>query len=272
MTITRRSLLAGAALAPLIGLKETSKMAPTTAPALFISAHPDDETLMAGVTIAEHLAAGQEVHVLFLTAGGASGVINMLNATGAPSAWWGTAHNPAAEDYSTLSVIDFENARLTEARTAVRCLAAGQSGSLTVHLGGLQDGAVTQADAQAKIVALADAVAPDGGLVRVKTHTWLVDNHPDHLAAGAAAKALALTTRFADTRYYIEAPYWSDSRLSQVTTSWDTPGSSDISARARNACRAYGAWAPPRTFAIGYHSVSGEFGTISGSPKCLFHS
>ncbi len=270
--ITRRALLAGLAALPLIPKKVRTMTSPTS-PALFVAAHPDDETLMAGVAIAEHVAAGQQVHVLFLTAGGASSVINMLNATGAPSSWWGTAHVPAEENYSTLSVIDFMNARLTEARTAVRCLSAGLPGTLTVHLGGLLDGQVTQADVQAKILAVADQIAPNGAPVRVKTHSWLVDIHPDHLAAGGAAKALAAQgDRFADTRYYIESPYWSDPRLSQVSTSWDTPGSTDISVRARNACRAFCSWDPPRTFAIGYHSVASEFGTISGSPKCLFHA
>lgn len=244
-------------------------MAKSTSPAIFVSAHPDDETIMSGVALAEHAAAGQDVHVLMLTAGGASGVINMLNATGNPSAWWGVPHNPAAEGYSTLSVIDFENARLTESRTAVKCLAT--PGSVTYHLGGLLDGQVTVAGAQAKIVALADQLAP-GAPVRIKTHTWLVDNHPDHLAAGQAAKNLSADPRFADVRYYIEPPYWSDSRLSQVSTSWDMPTDSTIANRVKNACRAYGAWDPPRTFAIGYHSVASDFGTLTATPKSLFHT
>lgn len=246
-------------------------MAPSTAPALFVAAHPDDETLAMGVTLAEHLTAGQEVHVLWLTDGTASGVIRYLNGT-MRSPWWGVMHDPAAEGYSTLTTADMGTARIGEATAAVHAISSGLTGSLTVHRAGLQDGAVTQAQAQDAIVALADLVAPNGGLVRVKTHTNIVDDHPDHIAAGKAAKALAALTRFSDLRHYIEQPYWSDSRLSQVTTSWDTPDTADISTRARNACRAYGAWHPPASYAIGYHSVDAQFTAIAANPKCLYHT
>jgi LmbE family N-acetylglucosaminyl deacetylase len=267
--ITRRALLAGAAAIPLLPRK--AAMASATSPALFVAAHPDDEILAMGVALAEHLAAGQDVHVLWLTDGTASGVINMLNGTGTTaSSWWGEPHDPAAEGYSPLSPADLGAARIAEAKAAVNCLLSGTSGRLTLHRAGLQDGQVTQADAQTAIVDLADEVAP-GAPVRVKTHTWLVDHHPDHIAAGKAAKALAAQARFSDLRHYVEQPYWSDSRLSQVSTSWDTPASSNISTRVRNACRAYGSWHPPASYAIGYHSVAAEFGVVSSKLKCLVH-
>lgn len=267
--ITRRALLAGLAAAPLFGREAV--MASASSPAIFVAAHPDDEILAMGVTLAEHLSLAQDVHVLLLTDGTASGVINMLNATGAPSTWWGVAHNPAAEGYTPLTPADLGVARVAEAESSIRCLAAGQPGTLTIHRAGLPDGAVTQAAAAAAITALADLVAP-GAPVRVKTHTHLVDNHPDHLAAGLAARQLAAADpRFADLRHYIEQPYWSDARLSQVTTSWDTPASSDISTRVRNACRAYASWHPPASYAVGYHSVASQFDSIAATPKCLVH-
>jgi LmbE family N-acetylglucosaminyl deacetylase len=273
VTLTRRAVLAaGLALPASTLLGKAPAMATALPPALFIGAHPDDETLAMGVTIAEHVAAGQDVHILRLTDGTASGVINMLNATGNPSSWWGTAHDPAAEGYAPLTPATFGEARVREFTTAVNCLAAGLTGTLTIHEGGLQDGAVTTDQAQAAIVAVADLIAPGGAPVRLKTHTWLVDNHPDHIAAGQAAKTLKAQARFTDVRHYIEQPYWSDTRLSQVSTAWDTPGSTDISVRARNACRAYGSWHPPQSYAIGYHSTGSEFAVIAGTPKCLFHT
>src|SRR5687767_8913584 len=81
-------------------------------PVLFVVAHPDDETLAMGVSIAEH--AGENVHVLILTAGTGSSAINMINGT-AYSAWCGCTHNPATEGYSPLTVEQFGQARQTEA-------------------------------------------------------------------------------------------------------------------------------------------------------------
>lgn len=244
-----------------------------TSPALFVAAHPDDETLMSGVAIAEHVAAGLDVHILWLTRGTSSSVVNTLNGINT-STWWGVAHDPAAEGYSPLTAADLGAARIAEATTAVRCLATGLPGSLTLHEAGLQDGAVTQTAAADAIRAVCDLIAP-GTAVRLKGHSQIVDNHPDHLAAGAAIEQLRAENpaRFGDVRHYILPGYWTDSRLSQVTESWDLPTDAGISARARNACRAYGAWAPEQgRYAVGYHSVQGWLDTIAGSPKCMQHT
>ncbi|MEO3773411.1 PIG-L family deacetylase [Micromonospora sp. B9E7] len=235
-------------------------------------AHPDDEVLGMGVALAEHLAAGQDVHLLWLSRGTASGARDQLNGT-ALSAWWGVAHDPAAEGYQPLGVDEFGAARIAEGTAAVRCLAAGTVGTLTLHEAGLQDGAITQADAEAAIVAVADRIAP-GGPVRIKTHSHIVDNHPDHIAAGRAARALhdGNPNRFGDLRQYILPPYWSDPRLSQVSESWDVPTDAGITQRVRNASRAYGAWSPALgSFAIGWHSVPSFFSTLDANPRCLLH-
>lgn len=243
------------------------------APALFVAAHPDDETLAMGVAIAEHVAAGQEVHVLILTDGEGSGAIDTINGT-ALSNWWGVLHNPAAEGYAPLTPATMAAARVQEARTALACLAAGLPGTLTFHQAHLPDGGVTQAAAQAAILVVADEIAP-GAPVRIKTHTHIVDNHPDHLAAGLASRALkaADPARFSDLRHYIEPPYWSDSRLSQVAEIPDTPADAGITSRVFNASRAYGAWAPASgAYAIGYHSVyTTFFAPLLAAPKSLVH-
>lgn len=242
-------------------------------PALFIVAHQDDETLAAGVPLVEHLAAGQDVHVLFLTRGEASGVLPILNGTGA-SAWWGVLHDPVAEGYAPLGLPELVAAREQEARTALRALGSGLPGTLTIYQADLPDGGVTVAAAQAEILAVADAIAP-GGAVRLKTHSWVVDSHPDHLAAGQAARALKLSdpVRFGDVRYYIEPPYWSSPLLSQVTESWDTPGPG-VAVRVVNACRSYGAWSPSLgSYAIGYHSVYGShFAPLLANVRSMVHS
>lgn len=254
-----------------------------TSPALFVAAHPDDETLAMGVAIAEHVAAGQDVHVLLMTDGDGSDVIDILNG-GATSGWWGLTHSPAAEGYAPLTPATIAAARVEEAQTALRCLSAGLPGTLTLHRAQMPDGyagttaaslAAAVPAARAAIEAVCDVIAP-GGAVRLKGHSPIVDNHRDHLAVGQALTSMrsADPARYGDQRYYVEPPYWSDTRLSQVTESWDTPTNADIRARAVNACRAYGAWAPGAgRYAIGWHSVySSFFAPLLANVRCMVHA
>jgi LmbE family N-acetylglucosaminyl deacetylase len=238
-------------------------------PSLWVVAHPDDETLAMGTAITEHVAAGQDVHVLWLTRGIGSSVHNVLNGAGV-NAWWGLAHDPAAEGYTLLTEAEFGAARIREAGNAVRCLASGLPGTLTTHEAYLT--AVTPQDAESAILAVADTVAP-GAPMWLKTHTPIVDNHPDHIAAGQAVQSLVAAdpVRFANPRYYVLPPYWSDSRLSQVAEKWDYPTDTGITVRAKNACRAFAAWSPPYTYAIGYHSVPSYFAAIDSNPRCMYH-
>lgn len=274
VTLSRRQLLTGvaAAAAPFVIGGRTRAVAATLPPALFVSAHPDDETLAMGVAIAEHVAAGRDVHVFWLTRGETSGARGSINGSGV-NGWWGVQHDPGTEGYDPLDLATFGQARIEEATRAMLCLVAGLSASLTLHEARLVTGSVTQDQAEDAIVAVADAIAP-GAAVRVKTHSHVVEDHPDHLAAGKAAEALkaAHRTRFGDLRHYILPSYWTDKRLSQVSETWDKPASTEISHRARNACRAYAAWHPPSSYAIGYHSTSGLFAKLAPAPKCLYHA
>lgn len=246
----------------------------TVPPALFAAAHPDDETFM-GVAVAEHLAAGQDVHVVLVTDGEASGVLDYLNG-GRLSTWWQVMHVPSAECYSPLTRDELAAARVREAANALDCLASGLPGTLTLHRAQLPDGLVTVDAAQAAILAVCDEIAP-GGPVRIKGHTWIsqLDSHPDHIAVGAALKNLSAAdpVRFSDRRHYILPGYWTDPDLPlAVGRSWDNPTNADIAGRARNAARAYGAWAPDRdSYAIGMHSINAWFDTIIATPKCMVH-
>jgi LmbE family N-acetylglucosaminyl deacetylase len=246
----------------------------TTSPTLWTFAHPDDETLGAGGSIAEHLAAGQDVDVLLLTRGTNSSVLAMLNGI-VTSSWWGVPHDPEIEGYQPLSPAMLGEARIAEATAAMRCLAAGYPGTLTIHEGGLVDGQVTQAAAQAAIEAVCDLIAPGGGQVRLKAHSYVVDNNADHLAIGQAVRSMAAAdpTRYPGARYYVLPDYWQDARLSLVAESWDLPTDAGVSRRVINAVRSYGAWAPDAgRFAVGWHSVPGMLGTLQAAPKCMQHA
>ncbi len=243
-------------------------MSAPSPPALFVCAHPDDELLAMGVAVAEHVAFGRDTHILWLTDGPGTAARAALNGD-TISPWWGVRHDPVAEGYAFLSETDVAEARVREGVNAVNALAS--PGAVTIHRAGLR--AYPQADAEAAIVAVADLIAP-GAPVQLKTHSWLVDNHPDHLAAGNAVKHLAASQpgRFGAPRYYVLSTYWSDARLSQVADTFDLPTDSTIAARVRNACRAYGAWAPQQgMFAVGYHSVPGLLDTAAATPKCKVH-
>src|SRR5690242_6674599 len=83
---SRRALLAAAAVAveSAIGTQggcasRSSVAAPARfvpppkgRPWILVAPHPDDETLGAGVLVAEHYAAGRDVHILLLTRGTSS--------------------------------------------------------------------------------------------------------------------------------------------------------------------------------------------------------
>lgn len=275
--LTRRSLLLAAAVGVSVPTPPrrqprtvTARPEPTALPpALFVVCHPDDETLTMGVPIAEHAQLGQDVHVLLLTRGQASGVRGRLNGTTArPSRWWGVMHDPAREGYEPLTLDEFGAARVREAVNALGCL-----GPVTIHEADLTDGEVSQADAEDAILAVADTIAP-GGAVRLKTHTHTVDQHPDHLAAGAAARALAERHpgRFGDTRYHVLPSFWDDPRAAELRARWDTPYDDEIAARVVNACRAHGAWSPPHTFAIGHHSSPDLWPPLMDQPRSLHHN
>lgn len=235
---------------------------------LFVAAHPDDETLNTSVALPEHLAAGYDVHVLWLTNGGASTVRNILNGSGV-TAWWGVRHDPAAEGYAPLSVTQFEAARVRESLNAVHVLRTGEPGSLTAHYAHLPDGGVTQADAQDAIRAVANTIP---GPWRLKGHTDVADTHPDHLAAGRAMRALSKSDpgRFGDARYYVNPANWTNPKL--PAHAWDLPNDAGIKARAINAVRCFGAWSPPTAYAIGMQSVTSMFAQLLATPKNLYHS
>lgn len=246
-----------------------------TSPAVFVAAHPDDETLAEGVAIAEHIAAGQQVHVVFLTDGEASGTLATLNGSGV-CGWWGVQHDPAAEGYLPLDPGDLAEARVREAATALDCLAVGLPGKLFVHQAHLPDGGVTTEAAQAAILAVCDEIAP-AEPVRLKGHTWVtgIESHPDHLNAGQAIRNLSFVdpARFSDRRHYVLPGYWNDPDLRSVVWGFDTPTDAGIAARARNATRAYAAWSPMAgAYAIGYHSRADWLDQVAASPKCLVHT
>lgn len=257
-------------------------------PVIFVAPHPDDETLGAGVSIAEHVAAGRDVRILAMTDGTGSGAIRKVNGE-QWSPWWGVWHDLTAEGYQPLTPAEFGAARMRELISAVGCLGvpAHHVYRASDLLGEpVLDGSVTQDQARRAILALVATLDPAAGNPGLWGPSWLVDDNPDHIAVGQAIKALGVEdpVTYADRRHWVLPPYWQDARLGQIAGEfYDVPN--DIGAevaitiqrRARNACLAYRAWAPRQgMYAIGYHSVDGMFALMDGTtstnaPKCLIH-
>lgn len=248
---------------------------------IFVIPHPDDETLSAGVSIAEHVAANRSVRILLATRGTNSGVFRQLNGVNFP-AWWGVDHNPPAEgyDYFTDDAVGrarFGAARYQEFIAALEALGvpADRVYEASDLIGEpVLDSYVTQDQMERAIVALADRFSMVNPGLWTYSHT--ADKNPDHLNAGKASLALGQRdpVRWADRRYFMLPSYWNDTSLTNLVPGkfWDTPTDVTIKNRAINACRAYGAWSPRTgSFAIGRHSVSSLFDTVESNPKCYIH-
>jgi LmbE family N-acetylglucosaminyl deacetylase len=252
-----------------LGPASTTAASAVGRPWIFVVPHPDDETLGAGATIADYVAAGAEVHVLLLTRGTMSAVLDQLNGTTETGSWWGgVTHDPALEGYRPLTRTKLGDARYSEFVSALGALGVGPD---RIHEASFQSQALTVNDVKAAIRKVSTKVSAEVGLW---APSYVVDNHTDHVASGNAVRELCVEdpATFQDPYYYVLPAYWTDSRLSATGHMWDLPGNVITSARVRNACKAYSAWQPTSgAFAIGYHSVASMFAQVEAVPRVMYH-
>ena len=241
-------------------------------PVLWIVPHPDDDLYVFGGSLIKHTLLGQQNYVLLLTRGENTSALARINGTSGGGAFWHQrTHNPIQEGYDPIVKEDIAALRYIEFVNACQIM-----GIPIGHVfdGLLPDDGVTVANATAVILEICDDIAPNGAPVRLKSLTNIVDNHPDHLNSGQAARNLWSsdpTSRFFDLRQYILWPeYGSDPRLSQVGEFWDTPDATGT-AIIRNGLLAYAAWSPKISYAIGAHSTYENWTAINSTPKSLLH-
>ncbi len=143
---------------------------------LVVVAHPDDETLALGGTLAELAAGGVEAHVVSLTAG------------------------EAALDHVGEHVSSLAERRRDE--LAAAGIALGVAGCTALDL---PDGRLAEhrAEAEAAVRAAVDRVRPD----RVAT-LWRHDPHPDHRAASEAVAAVCGAAVVEE--FLLWAVHWTD--------------------------------------------------------------
>lgn len=273
----RRTLLAAALAASLSSLPGKGRAVPAQK-VLWVWAHPDDETIAAGLSLCQHLDAGRDCYVLLATRGEGSGVRDQLNGVGTNSTW-GMPHDPVSEGYAPLDEAAFGAARFAETLGALTILASGTSRTVTVHEAGLADGAVAKADVMAAIQAVyADICAP-GEALWLKTHTDILAagggplEHPDHTAVAQACRQLSLDQPavFGNLRLYVEPEHWANAVVTGRHPSRILPAAGTAQAAAAlAAAEPFRAWAPDLgRYAIGRQSVASLF---LASPENRYHT
>lgn len=146
---------------------------------LVLTAHPDDESLAAGGTLAALAAAGVRVELLCATAGEAAYVAAGLPDPGLP-----------------------------DRRRAELAAAADTLGLADVEVLGIPDGALTRHEDELAS-ALADRLAGRTA-VRHVLSLWRHDPHPDHAATGRAAARAARAHGLPTSAFPLWAYHWTD--------------------------------------------------------------
>ncbi len=141
-------------------------------------AHPDDETLAMGATLARLARDGVAVHVLVMTAG------------------------EAALDHLGLHLDDVAQRRRDEAATAARVLGAASLSVLD-----LPDGGLAPCDAEMRQAVAAAVVGHGAGAVAT---LWRHDPHPDHQAVSRAAVAAAGTAGVGVAEFALWTTHWTE--------------------------------------------------------------
>lgn len=246
-----------------------------------IEPHADDFLLSMGTAAAHYLGAGFKVHLLTMTRGGAGGVLDDLaglaadGVTPVTCGLHGYQHKPSREGYTAPAEADFGDLRLAESRAALGTIAAAvTNGGLVEHFcGELADGfggpwgspptAAGIAAAQAVIKQYVDTYANGTTFFHTMSPT---DNHPDHAACGKALRNLkndpAYSYTLSGSRFFVSRLYWGDADvIAEGTSTFPATQSrkTEYDNAVRMAAKAYAAWQPPHTLAVGYHQVINQF-------------
>lgn len=238
---------------------------------LWVFAHPDDETIAAGLSLRQHLEGGKECHLLACTRGEDSGVFYQLNGTQS-SSWWLMPYVPADLGYPLFTRDTFGAARIAETVTAMKVIASGLSNPVVVHEAQIPSGTVTKAAVMAAVQAVYDEICVPGEALWIKSHSDTYEAQPDHLAIGQATRQLAADQPavFGNLRQYVLPPHWTDTPVAGKPMGTINPAAGTYqSAATLNAARAFDAWNPSGgSFAIGKQSVVNDWVAV---PKNVWH-
>lgn len=226
---------------------------------IFYAPHADDESLTMGIAILNHVYYGHNVHVVLMTNGEGSKVVNELNGS-AYCDWHSRYHDPAGEGFNkgTLTDQEFGEIRTEEFRRACRVMMLPDS---NIHNFVYPDGGLTVENAKSIMRSFEDQFP---GAAH-KTISWR-DNHPDHSNAGIALRELYDAGEVNDARFYLKRNQWETYPGSKETFK------EEYRAFIEAVIQSYKLYHPSKGFyGIGYHSVPTSFDALLANPESRFH-
>lgn len=218
--------------------------------------HQDDEVLSMGAFIRQSVDNGCRVHVVLCTDGSRSWVRTEL-ANGLTCSFHEGSH------VYSLSEGQFVSSRDDEFFES--CQALGVSPlDVLIDDGRSVDG-LLDVDAAKAIISKYLAQYPNAVVCTTSPVVGL-SQHSDHRALGNAALELYREGAITDLRLFVEPYNLTDFQRCNPGLGLEETASSGDASALLAACDAYSMWNPPANrYAIGYHSVGGDFDAFSGS-------
>ena len=218
--------------------------------------HQDDEGLSMGTFNRQSVDNGCRVHVALCTDGSRSWVRTEL-ADGLTCSFHEGSHA-----YS-LSEEEFVSSRDDEFFESCRALGVSPL-DVCIDSGRFRDGQL-DVDAAKAIISKYLAQYPNA-VVCTMSPVVGPSQHADHRALGNAALELYREGSIADLRLFVEPYNVRDFQRCNPGLGLEETASSGDASALLAACDAYSMWNPPANrYAIGYHSVGGDFDAFSGS-------
>lgn len=218
--------------------------------------HQDDEVLSMGTFIRQSVDNGCRVHVALCTDGSRSWVRTEL-ADGLTCSFHEGSHAYSLSEEEFVSSRDdefFESCRALGVSPLDVCIDSGRS----------RDGQL-DVDAAKAIISKYLAQYPNA-VVCTMSPVVGPSQHADHRALGNAALELYREGSIADLRLFVEPYNVRDFQRCNPGLGLEETASSGDASALLAACDAYSMWNPPANrYAIGYHSVGGDFDAFSGS-------
>jgi N-acetylmuramoyl-L-alanine amidase len=255
---------------------------PSARPIIYFVPHQDDEILSLGIDIRNELSRGRNVQLVLMTDGENSGARDILNGqydseSNLPSlagekvycSWHHIYHDPVKENFQLqhLTFEQFSNLRTDEFKRALTALGVPEE---QIHIEGLHVDNIN-IDNVERIINKYVALYPNAD---VRSLSWF-DGHPTHSLIGQTIRSLQTTgvleryqakyfiSVYTDRFYPVEKPIKTQMELMEKS-----PDLSFLTAAANE----YKRFDPQNGYyAIGYHSVDGQFDALMTDPYTEFH-